>query len=119
MTKVENIKRRVFLKEQAMKVDTLLATALKYNQPAIDCEWVDTVFRPFSMRVAAARFDNENSQAITDATVNLISGMMVELICSLVELNQPKLAVEFGQTLLNEVAVSLKEGLEGVYATKQ
>lgn len=121
MTKrpVENLRRHVFLKEQGKKVDTLMASAIQAKQPRIDVELIDQAFRPYSVRLAAARFDNEDAQQTVDAVTNLVAGMCVELICSMIPLGQPHLATEFGQTLINEIAVNLQEGLQGVYSTKQ
>lgn len=116
--KLTNLRRHTYLKENEKKVASLKIAALQQRQPQIDIDLIDKVFAPFSQRLAAANFDQENPEEVTDAVVNLTVGIYIDLINNFIPIHQNALAREFAQELMNQMADQLSEGLDAIYAAK-
>lgn len=110
-----DIKRAAFINERVKKLQPALLAA----PTDADKLLVGEVFMPFVAYVAGCRYDMADIDTTTDAVVNLVSGMIMELVVNTQPKNVGEGAVKsVAQTIIDEVAESLTNALEQTYGNK-
>lgn len=110
-----DIKRSAYIKGRVARVDAIAAVAPTPD----DLRLLNDVFRPFVAYVAECRYDAVPIDTTTDAVVNLVSGMVMELVVNTQPVGTSENQVNtVAQTIIDELAESLTNALSQVYGQK-